>query len=305
MRPLTLVVLAVIAAPAGLASQDTTASPLDWWGDDSNRVAFVTAHGKPQRYPRLVLWAPTDSLDPHWLAGFGDTLDAGLTDLRALIGGPYPWQRIGNRPIVFFFSPGRFVSHSTGQDTVFISLNRIRRGEAPFLHEAAHELLTPKGPFYADEYADSLEEERRASRFPQWLNEGFPDYLAQTVAKTTSFPEGDVFAIGGLDKVDSTCAARLAANPRSSEILEKVGGQGGLEALLTEDRQLVAPTFYACSQAFTKYLVDRIGVKAVTGLFPEIPPDRWKEKIERLSGQPIAEIRRAWMDRIGIRRSGL
>jgi len=67
----------------------------------------------------------------------------------------------------------------------------------------------------------------------------------------------------------------------------------------------VAPTFYACSQAFTKYLVDRIGVKAVTGLFPEIPPDRWKEEIERLSGQPIAEIRRAWMDRMGIRRSGL
>ena len=58
-------------------------------------------------------------------------------------------------------------------------------------------------------------------------------------------------------RVDSTCAARLAESPRRSEILEKIGGQGRLEALFTEDRQTVAPTYYACSQAFTKYLVDR------------------------------------------------
>ena len=86
MRPLTLVVLAAVAAPAGLASQDTTASPRDWWGgDDSNRVAFVTAHGQPQRYSQLVMWAPSDSLDPRWLAAFGDTLDKGIgciTDAR-------------------------------------------------------------------------------------------------------------------------------------------------------------------------------------------------------------------------------
>ena len=133
MRPLPFVVFALVAAPAGLASQDTTASPLDWWGEDSNRVAFVTAHGQPRQYAQLIMWAPTDSLDPRWLAAFGDTLDKGLTDLRALVGGPYGWQRIGNRPIVFFFSPGRFVSHATGRTPSSSSPNRIRRGEAPFL----------------------------------------------------------------------------------------------------------------------------------------------------------------------------
>ena len=244
--PSAFVVFALVAAPAGLASQDTTASPLDWWGEDSNRVAFVTAHGQPRQYAQLIMWAPTDSLDPRWLAAFGDTLDKGLTDLRALVGGPYGWQRIGNRPIVFFFSPGRFVSHAPAR-TPSSSRSIGSAGARRRLHEAAHELLAPKGSFYADEYADSLEEERRAARFPQWLNEGFPDYLAQSVTTTTGFPEGDVFEIGGLDKVDSTCAARLAESPRRSEILEKIGGQRRLEALFTEDRQTVAPTYYACS----------------------------------------------------------
>lgn len=300
MFPPLFTALTLVCAPAGLA-QDTSASPLDWWGDDSNRVAFVTAHGTAQRHPQLVVWAPTDSIDARWLTAFGDTLDKGLHDLRALVGGPYAWQRIGSRPVVFFFSPGRFVSHATGQDTVFISLNRIRRGEAPFLHEAAHELLTPKGPFFADEYPDSVEQDRRAAQFPQWLNEGLPDYLAQSVAKATGFPEGDVFEVGGLDKVDSTCAARLTSTSRRDEILAKIGGQGRLNALFTEERKVVAPTYYACSQSFTKYLVDRIGVKAVVGLFPEIPAAGWSGRIEKLAGEPIASLRRRWMDEVGIR----
>jgi hypothetical protein len=295
-----LVALALVAAPTTVA-QDTTAGPLDWSAEDSTRVRFVTAHGTAQRHHQLVIWAPTDSVDAGWLAAFGDTLDKGLRDLRALVGGPYSWQRIGNRPVVFFFSPGRFVSHATGRDTVFISLNRIRRGEAPFLHEASHELLTPRGPFFADEYPDGGEQERRAAQFPQWLSEGLPDYLAQSVAKATGFPEGDVFEVGGLDKVDSSCAVRLANSARRDEILTKIGGQGRLGALFTEDREVVAPTYYACSQSFTKYLVDRIGVKAVLGLFPEIPAGTWNGKVEQLAGEPIAALRRKWMDQLGIR----
>jgi hypothetical protein len=291
----------VAASGTGLRAQTPAASSLDWWGADSARAAFVTAHGHPLRYAHLVIWAPTDSLDPAWLAHFADSLNASVAELRALVGGPYPWQRIADRPVVFIFSPGRFISHSTGQDTVFISLNHVRQGLAPYLHETAHELLAPAAPFYPYEYGDSLDEERRAAVFPQWLNEGLPDYLAQAAAQRTGFHEGDVFAIGGLARVDSTCAARLIANPHRRAIAAKVGGQGRLEALGTTDRETVAATYYACSQSFTKFLADRSDVKALVALFPSVPAGTWLEDLRRVAGAPLDALRQMWLRHLGVR----
>jgi len=303
MRPLWIAALAIAAPGAGLHSQDSTASRLDWWSADSDRVAFVTAHGQAYRHPQVIVWAPTDSLDPVWLPHFVDSLAENMAALRGLIGGPHPWQRIGNRPVVFFFSPGRFISHATGQDTVFIALTHIRRGVAPFLHEAAHELLVPAAPFYPFEYPDSTEGERRAAHFPFWLSEGLADYLAQAVAGSTGFHEGDIFTIGGLDKVDSTCAARVASHPRREEILARVGDQGRLEALYTTERGEVAPTYYACSQAFTKYLVQQVGVPVVVKLFPAIRRDDWLQRLEAAAGMSLPAIRRAWLTTLRLERT--
>lgn len=295
MRPLRIIVPVLVAfGPAAGNAQTPAPTPVDWSADDSARIAAIMAG--PQRHARahVIVWAPADSLDARWLAAFVDTLAASLDSLRARIGGPYAWQRIGARPVEFYLSPGRFVSHASGFGSVFISLTRVHQ-DAPFLHEAAHELLAPQPPFYADEYADSLEGERAVARFPLWLLEGVPDYLAQATAAVTTFPEGDVFAIGGLARVDSVCAARLAASPRRAEILEKVGGQGRLGALFTTERAQVAPVFYACSQSFSKYLVDRVGLRAVIALFPGIPPGTWLRDLERAAGEPLGELRRRWL----------
>jgi hypothetical protein len=296
MRHLIVRTLLLGAFPIGLSSQTPAPTQLDWSADDSARIAFVTEHGQVYRSAHVIVWAPADSVDSGWLASFADSLGSSLASLKAMIGGPYSWQRLGNRPVLFYFSPGRFVSHASGRDAVFISLSHIRRGLAPFLHEASHELLAPPPPFYPYEYPDSIAEERVAADFPQWLSEGLPDYLAQATAAATGFREGDVFEIGGLAKVDSTCVARLSGSPRQTEILAKVGGQGRLEALFTTDRAEVAPVFYACSQSFTKYLVDRLGVRAVVALFPRIQDGTWLVDLARVAGQPLPALRRAWLD---------
>lgn len=276
-------------APAGAAT------PLDWSSEDSARVAFLTAHGCSYTGAQTIVWAPLDSLDARWLSGFVDSLSASLGVLRRLMGGAYPWQRIGQRSITFYLSPGRFVSHASGTGAVFISLTRVRQGTAPFLHEAAHELLAPAGAFHPDEYADSLAGERAAERFPLWLSEGLPDYLAQATASAAGFHEGDVFAIGGLAQADSVCAARLANSPRRNEILERVGGPGFLPALFTTERRDVAPVFYACSQSFTKYIVDRIGIRAVVAAFPRIPAGTWVTGIEAAAGTSFGDLRSGWL----------
>jgi hypothetical protein len=282
-----------------LGAQAQPPARLDWSAGDSARIAFATAHGHAYRGAHAVVWAPPDSLDPEWLAAFVDSLDEGLAQLEDLIGGPYPWQRIANRPVQFYLSPGRFVSHASGHDAVFISLRAVRERFAPYLHEAAHELLAPPAPFYPWEYPDSAAEEAAAARFPGWLAEGLADYVAQTVAAATGFPEGDVFRVGGLGKADSVCAARLAGSRCRTEILDKVGGNGRLEALFTDERPQVAPVFYACSQSFTRYLVDRIGVRTLVAHFSRIPSGVWLSDLEATAGESLDALRRAWLVGIG------
>lgn len=299
MRALATAVV-LLTASFRLAAQTPAPAALDWWSDDSTRVAFVIAHGQARHYPQAVIWAPTDSLDPAWLSSFEDSLNTSLAALRRLIGGPYAWQRIGARPVVYFFSPGRFISHATGQDTVFIAIRHIQRGWAPFLHEAAHELLSPPAPFLPYEYPDSIAGEALAARFPFWLNEGLPDYLAQVIVQQTGFREGDVFEVGGLARVDSTCRVRLSGNRRRAEISAKLGGVGRLEALYTTDREEVAPTFYACSQSFTRFLAGRIGVAAVIGLLPMITDGSWLPALERAAGAPLPALRREWLAALNV-----
>jgi hypothetical protein len=300
MRVVPTVVLFIVTVAATGRAQVPASAPIDWSAEDSTRVAFLLAHGRAYTRPPVIVWAPIDSLDPGWLAPFIDSLAAGVTGLKALIGGPFTWQRLGSRPVRFYLSPGRFVSHADGRDGVFISLNRVRRREGPFLHEAAHELLAPPPPFYPFEYPDSLAGERAAAEFPFWLSEGLPDYLAQMTADTTGFPEGDVFAIGGLAKVDSVCTARLGSSRRQAEILARVGRPGRLEALFSTDRAEVAPVYYACSQSFTKHLVARLGLPAVVALVPRIPAGTWRTALESAATEPLERLRRAWLVALGL-----
>jgi hypothetical protein len=300
MRSLLLSSL-LLAAPGLLSSQATTpTTPLDWSSEDSARIAFLTTHGHGHPAGRIVVWAPDDSLDAAWLAAFVDSLGRGVAGLDSLIGSPYPWQRIGTRPLQFYLSPGRFVSHASGNASIFISLNRVRSGSAPYLHEAAHELLAPPVPFSPDEYGDSLAVARAEEKYPLWLNEGFADYVAQSVSAATGFKEGDVFEIGGLAVVDSVCAARLTTSPRRKEILSKVGDQGFLDALFTTERTDVAPIYYACSQSFTKYVVDRIGVRRVVALFPQVPSGAWLADLKASAGKSLDQLRLEWLGKLGV-----
>jgi hypothetical protein len=229
---------------AGLLSSQATPPPtsLDWSSEDSARIAFLTTHGHGHPAGRIVVWAPDDSLDAGWLAAFVDFPRPrcgrpGFSHRESL-----SLQRIGIRPLQFYLSPGGSSSHASGNASIFISLNRVRSGSAPYLHEAAHELLAPPVPFSPDEYGDSLAVARAEEKYPLWLNEGFADYVAQSVSAATGFKEGDVFEIGGLAVVDSVCAARLTTSPRRKEILSKVGDQGFLDALFTTERTDVAPS---------------------------------------------------------------
>jgi hypothetical protein len=287
-----------MVAASRLVAQPAPAARLDWSADDTSRIAWLEQHGRTIVTRYAVVVAPTDSVSAAWQQALADSLDRGLAAVRRLIGAPMPWQRIAERPVKFYLSPDRFVSHASGHDAVFISLWRARDGMAPFLHEATHELLAAAPPFAPWEYPDSAAEARAAARWPLWLTEGIPDYVAQTVAAESGWHEGDIFAIGGLAKVDSVCAARVVTNGRRAEIIRAVGAAGRVEALFTTDRASVAPAFYACAQSMAKYLVETIGLTQAIALFPAIKTNRVDEEVRRAAGVPLAELRRRWLARL-------
>jgi len=225
-----------------------------------------------------------------------DHLDRGVTALRALIGA-HPWHRLHEQKITYYISPERFVAHATGRGVVLMPLARLQEGRAPFLHESAHELLFPQLPSAPDDLSPTGARVPLASR-PVWLIEGMADYVAQTVAAATGFAEGDVFDVGGLAQADQTCAQRLQG-PRGAEVLRFIGAEGAPEALLTTERQAVAPTLYACAQSFTKFLVARVGLQAMVGLFPLIREGTVDERLAQLTQSSLPLLRAEWLRTIG------
>lgn len=295
-----LCALALAIASASARAQSTAAQPINPWAEDSSRVQWLRANGRSLSGRHVVVWAPNDSVSDSELRARVDSLDIGVGALRTLMKAPLPWQRIQNRPVVFYLPPGRFISHGSGAGAVFISMAVVRAGRAPFLHEALHELLVPAAPFWADEYANALEGAAAERRMPLWLLEGLPDVLAQTVAAEHGLHEGDVFSIGGLTRVDSTCAARIQDSPRGAEVLAAVGRAAPLAALMTTDRPQVAPIFYACSQSLTKYLVEQMGVATVVALFPALKEGTWERRVAELAGRPVETLRSEWIRRLGL-----
>ena len=291
----------VVSPLSSVAPQGTgdTARALDWWVDDSLRMATLRRDGRSVAGRHAILWAPRDSITEDSLRAVLAPVEVGLAEVKRIIGMPLAWQRIADRPVQYYLAPDRFVSHASGTDAVFISLARVRSGKAPFLHEALHELLAPKPPYNWWEFADSATQKLRADSLPLWLTEGAPDYVAKLAASRTGIPDGDVFDAGGPATIDSVCAARVRANPDVAPAIALVGRKGRPAELFTTRRATVAPIFYPCSDSFTKYVVERIGVAGLVALFPALKDGDWDRRLAAAAA-PLPELRRVWARKIGI-----
>jgi hypothetical protein len=289
----------LLAIGACHPSPQSAAQPLKWDAVDSAQIAWLETHGRRIDGRQVIVLAPPEQMTAGWQTALVDSLDRGVAELRRLIG-TNSWQRIGPRPIRYHLVPERMISHASGRDVVFISMYHVNKGQAPYLHEAVHELLAPPPPFFYAEYADTIQAEAVFQAKPYWLMEGLPDVLALRAASASGMVEGDVFTIGGLEKVDSTCAARLVESPYRGDILQAIGGKGGVEALWTSDRAKVAPIFYACAQSMSKFLVELIGMDRAVALFPAIKQGDWEMKLERSAGMPLASLQARWQAQLGI-----
>ena len=235
-----------------------------------------------QEFPRADAETLTRQLDPAILA------------LRRLIGA-HEWQRDRGQKLRYYLRADDFIAHFDGRGGLHMAVARIRNGIAPFLHEAAHELLTPRGALWAVEFSSLTSFLDLSSSRPAWLEEGAATYLAQTVAGKTGFKEQDpFFRLPGLDDIDSDCATRVNA----AEGRAMVGYMGVSRApseLVSPERGKYAPVFYSCACSFTKYVVERTSLERVVNLFPLIPDRKVDSELERITGRSTSELRSEWL----------
>jgi len=253
------------------------------------RVAELTANGERRDGKLAILITPAGTIDDKEEEALLARLDRGHAELRAIVG-RHPWQVMRAEKITYYVSPNRFVAHASGRGAVFIPLVRLQDGRAPYLHEAAHELLAY---FSQPLTPDPARVERVRTMRPLWLTEGLADYVGLTAADRAGVMEGDVFDLGGLAGVDKTCNERLKG-PRGAEIVSFIGNIGAPGALFTTERTEVAPTFYACGTAFTKFVVERIGLPETIALVPLIPAEGVLPRIEKLTGKSMETLRAEW-----------
>ena len=284
-----VLVLVISTLRAVVAQTPQPATPLNWDADDGKRVAELTAKGERREGKLAVLITPAGVIDDKQEEALLDRLERGHAALRAIVG-RHPWQVMRADKITYYVSPDRFVSHASGRGAVFIPLVRLQDGRAPYLHEAAHELLAY---FSQPLRPDPARAERVRTSRPLWLTEGLADYVGLTAADRAGVTEGDVFDIGGLAGADKTCHERLKG-PRGAEIVGFIGNIGAPGALFTTERTEVAPTFYACGTSFTKFVVERIGLPETIALVPLIPTEGVLPRIEKLTGKSMETLRAEW-----------
>jgi hypothetical protein len=288
-RQFASVLALVIGTLGAVIAQTPQAAPLNWDADDGKRVAELTANGERREGKRAILITPAGVIDDKQENALLDRLDRGHAELRAIVG-RHPWQVMRAEKITYYVSPDRFVAHASGRGAVFIPLVRLQDDRAPYLHEAAHELLAY---FSQPLKSDPARAERVRTSRPLWLTEGLADYVALTAADRAGVTEGDVFDLGGLAGVDKTCDERLKG-PRGAEIVAFIGNIGAPGALFTTERTEVAPTFYACGTSFTKFVVERIGLPETIALVPLILTEGVLPRIEKLTGKSTETLRAEW-----------
>ncbi|MGD9903499.1 MAG: hypothetical protein AB7U83_08505 [Vicinamibacterales bacterium] len=287
--PLSHAILAMVLA-LGLPGGGVAQSLLNWSADDGARIAALEKAGRRIEGRSMVVWHPV-SLPPSNADRLLRRLDPAIAALRARVG-THPWQVVPTERITFYLSDDTFVSHATGKAAVFVPMARVLDGRAPYLHEAAHELLASSAVDPAPPGGGPPQ------RRPLWLTEGLPDYVAELVATEVGMTETGPFATGGLRGADTVCADR-ARTADGATMLPFVGGPGRPDVLFTTDRARFAPTFYTCALSFTKFLADRAGLDALVALFG-VPPSQAAAGLDALGDGPLAAHRAAWLAAIGL-----
>ena len=291
---LTVLFMASTAASQQLLQLDSTRRSVD-----RARIAALVQGGRHAEGEHVVVWFPP-AFDRANAERLVRSLDPAIAAMRRLIG-MHDWQRDTGQKLNYYLGEGDFIPHYDGLSGLHLAVARIQGGRAPFLHEATHELLTPRGPLFSMEFSSNAAWEESVRGRPSWLEEGFASYLADIVAGQTGFNNYPAFGLPALDRIDADCAARLGS-AEGWATLPSLGVSTSPPQLYTAERATFGPVFYSCACSLSKFLVEQVGLARVINLFALIPERKVDGQIEQMTGRSISSFREEWLRAIGANR---
>jgi hypothetical protein len=212
---------------------------------------------------------PAGSLTEAQIGEFAALAEKGAGDIAKFTGVDLPNQRI-----VIYLSPSVEMSHTyTGssrhQPRVFIDSNRVPDQTAPYLHELVHAVLGDGGP--------------------TWLEEGFAEWVASSVATKYGGYYAPVMTAAN-DRIDAQ--ARM--------VIARARGAGQTRTWFgTDDPQWSSQherrTFYILAHSFTKFLADSLGTTRLVSIHRADDA----QALARVSGVSNEEWERRWLAELG------
>jgi hypothetical protein len=162
------------------------------WEGDSLNITCLINNGIKITKGKAICWFPKDSLSESQMNQIVDTINVGIRAAEKFINAPFAWQvHPMSAAYVFYFRVDSFISHASLYGFVSIPFWRIKRGKAPWLHEALHEILYSKNDIW---FSPAMTEKFANENMPLWLHEGLPDYLAMQVSRQNHLTHFDVFS---------------------------------------------------------------------------------------------------------------
>lgn len=261
-------------------------------GDSANITHLIDVGVKIQKR-NIIAWFPKDSLPEREMNKIVDTLIIGVKAAENFIKAPLAWQtHQKDTPYTYYFRLDSFVSHASGAGFVSIPFWRIKRGQAPWLHEAIHEMLNSKQGNWAN---TSISREERSKNDPMWLAEGLPDYISIEVSKKLRLPLFDVFSNSYRTNIDSICKEDLKGQ-KADRVISSIGKKGIMPELFSTERRLYIAPFYHCSCSFVKYMAEVYGLEPLLTAVSSFGNEH--EVLERKTSRTIEYVKGQWLNKI-------
>jgi hypothetical protein len=261
------------------------AAQRDLLAESAAVVEALQASGTRSDRPRAVVYFEGGLVSAAEQASWADRISEGIDNIEKLLKASF-----GETKLEYYVS-SRVTETSysilgySAPPRTFLASDRVRRGAAPYLHEAVHHLVF------------RLAVQRSDGEPHFWAFEGFPSYVEDAVVTRFGGVAGRVFVAGGNETVDDEARAALgtAQGRRVLEFIGRVGVPSGME-----DRQNVAKPFYVLAQSLTKHLIETVGLDAfVWSLVPHLlnaPGFEWE--VQRLSGKSLDRLVAEWREKI-------
>jgi hypothetical protein len=275
--------VALFVATAGLTDPRAKATPpqapVRREDLDATIVQRLTSAGPGKSRPQASVWFEPGAMSADeeelWATRISDGIDQARQVLRLSSS-----SMTGSSRLEYFVavtSNGRSHYSPGPPPRVFLSMQQIKSGHPPYVHEAVHHLMF------------ELATQRGTAPVHIWMLEGFPTYVDDVV-------HGHVAAGGATSDLDDS-VGRALQTAEGRALATFVGSRGGPADIENDIER--SKMFYMLAESFIGDLTATLGMRtmarAVVPCF--LDSDRFESTIERWARKPLGDIRAEWLAR--------